>query len=215
MIISNDLVHTHDSFRPYTNTAVVGFIVFIVLLVCVVASVVCLIIHMPHGRTRGDGNSMFDQQVPSSASSITTITTPSVNTSQEAKREDDEFDPEALPPVVDDQVDGPNEGYDDSMLSCHQRSAEATSNLWFTDGLGVNNTKNGWDSSSTGLGINTRNTTCTICIETFQEGDVVVRGWCNHAFHRDCILGWRQIKPDCPVCRQDLRYPKNSAVSSL
>lgn len=51
-------------------------------------------------------------------------------------------------------------------------------------------------------------TTCSICIEKFQEGDVVVTSLCNHSFHSDCIMGWSQIKADCPVCRQKMWDPR-------
>lgn len=45
---------------------------------------------------------------------------------------------------------------------------------------------------------------CSICIEPFQdEGDTVVSTTvCKHSFHRDCILGWSQIRDDCPNCRR-------------
>jgi hypothetical protein len=50
----------------------------------------------------------------------------------------------------------------------------------------------------------TKNTSCSICLERFIEGDVVVSSVCTHAFHRDCIIGWAEIKDDCPMCRQSM-----------
>ena len=50
----------------------------------------------------------------------------------------------------------------------------------------------------------TKNTSCSICLERFIEGDVVVSSMCTHAFHRDCIMGWAEIKDDCPMCRQSM-----------
>lgn len=50
--------------------------------------------------------------------------------------------------------------------------------------------------------------TCSICIETFQQGDEVVTSLCKHIFHQDCILEWvGKNKMDCPVCRQHMWDP--------
>lgn len=49
-----------------------------------------------------------------------------------------------------------------------------------------------------------KDATCSICIDHFAEGDVVATSRCSHVFHRDCIMGWSQIKSECPVCRQGM-----------
>lgn len=47
-------------------------------------------------------------------------------------------------------------------------------------------------------------TNCSICLETCEPEDTVVTGICNHSYHRDCIVGWLQIKNECPYCRKGL-----------
>ena len=48
------------------------------------------------------------------------------------------------------------------------------------------------------------NSTCTICLENYQSGDMVYRMDCNHLFHEEC---WHQyilrdgVNPECPNCR--------------
>ena len=50
---------------------------------------------------------------------------------------------------------------------------------------------------------------CAICIDHYEEGDVVV--WssnpkCVHAFHRECVTDWlikMQPETPCPCCRQE------------
>lgn len=50
---------------------------------------------------------------------------------------------------------------------------------------------------------------CAICLDVYEEGDVVV--WssnpkCIHAFHRECVTDWlikMQPETPCPCCRQE------------
>jgi hypothetical protein len=49
------------------------------------------------------------------------------------------------------------------------------------------------------------NTTCSICLERFQEGDLIISGGlCSHAYHRECVMSWVQARDDCPMCRQPM-----------
>mmetsp|Transcript_18117 Transcript_18117/g.30014 ORF Transcript_18117/g.30014 Transcript_18117/m.30014 type:complete len:190 (+) Transcript_18117:150-719(+) len=50
----------------------------------------------------------------------------------------------------------------------------------------------------------TADTCCSICLETCEPEDTVVTGICGHSYHRDCIVGWLQIKNECPYCRKPL-----------
>ena len=46
--------------------------------------------------------------------------------------------------------------------------------------------------------------TCAICIESYQEKDLVSyskKGNCGHVFHKKCIELWLRDKDDCPCCR--------------
>ena len=64
--------------------------------------------------------------------------------------------------------------------------------------------------------ITTENESCSICLETFKEGDKVIKLPCDdkpHYFHTGdnqevCggILPWLQINNTCPVCRTEFPY---------
>lgn len=52
---------------------------------------------------------------------------------------------------------------------------------------------------------------CSICLETYERGDVVC--WsrnpaCHHAFHKDCAFRLLETHTDCPVCRRPYIGPK-------
>lgn len=47
--------------------------------------------------------------------------------------------------------------------------------------------------------------TCTICLEEFQEGMNVIQLPCNHYFHPDCVIGWLKFHVLCPNCRTNIR----------
>jgi hypothetical protein len=52
---------------------------------------------------------------------------------------------------------------------------------------------------------------CNVCIESYREGDQLVKLPCHHCFHEECIKHWlcnENVK--CPVCRSDTR---NQSVS--
>lgn len=52
---------------------------------------------------------------------------------------------------------------------------------------------------------NNKDATCSICIDHFRPADVVATTvLCSHAFHFDCIVGWSEIKSECPICRQPM-----------
>lgn len=43
---------------------------------------------------------------------------------------------------------------------------------------------------------------CSICLESFKEGDLVKVTRCNHSFHSKCIDPWlTNYSTLCPVCR--------------
>lgn len=49
---------------------------------------------------------------------------------------------------------------------------------------------------------------CSICLDTYETGDEIVRSkHCVHAFHKECILDWLELKKSdykCPCCRNDM-----------
>lgn len=47
----------------------------------------------------------------------------------------------------------------------------------------------------------TRVTECSICLNSFEQGDDLIRLPCQHRFHETCLCPWVQICGDCPNCR--------------
>ena len=48
-------------------------------------------------------------------------------------------------------------------------------------------------------------TECSICFQTFSEGDVISYSHnsnCRHHFHKDCIVDWLARDGRCPTCRR-------------
>ncbi len=60
---------------------------------------------------------------------------------------------------------------------------------------------------------------CSICINSFQEHDIV--SWsqnqaCRHVFHHTCIIPWLTKDPQCPCCRQPfLGISSNRAATTF
>ncbi|XP_073959861.1 E3 ubiquitin-protein ligase RNF115-like [Choristoneura fumiferana] len=48
------------------------------------------------------------------------------------------------------------------------------------------------------------NTSCSVCWENFQIGEMVSRLQCDHIFHSTCIEPWLQLHATCPICRRSL-----------
>ena len=48
---------------------------------------------------------------------------------------------------------------------------------------------------------------CSICLSNFKGNNEVYLLFCNHLFHKECLHNWYRTKKNCPVCRDDLKYP--------
>lgn len=48
-------------------------------------------------------------------------------------------------------------------------------------------------------------TDCSICLESFMEGEELIRLPCEHRFHYFCLDPWIRICGDCPYCRRSIR----------
>jgi len=48
---------------------------------------------------------------------------------------------------------------------------------------------------------------CTICQDAVQKGDILSQLPCQHGFHRGCLLQWLQLHNSCPLCRASLQTP--------
>lgn len=44
---------------------------------------------------------------------------------------------------------------------------------------------------------------CTVCIELFSPGEVIVTLACSHVFHSSCIKTWLASHSTCPNCKAD------------
>ncbi|CAN1156227.1 Probable E3 ubiquitin-protein ligase RHY1A [Linum perenne] len=45
---------------------------------------------------------------------------------------------------------------------------------------------------------------CSICLESFIEGEELIRLPCEHRFHSGCLDPWVRACGDCPYCRRDI-----------
>ena len=54
------------------------------------------------------------------------------------------------------------------------------------------------------------NDVCSICIEAYEEQDLIVTMPCGHQYHKSCIYPWLKSnidcgnKPTCPMCKEEL-----------
>ena len=54
------------------------------------------------------------------------------------------------------------------------------------------------------------NDVCSICIEAYEEQDLIVTMPCGHQYHKPCIYPWLKNnidcgnKPTCPMCKSEL-----------
>jgi hypothetical protein len=46
---------------------------------------------------------------------------------------------------------------------------------------------------------------CTICLESYNDGDSIRILCCRHRYHRSCIDTWHQHNDYCPLCRTQSR----------
>lgn len=56
---------------------------------------------------------------------------------------------------------------------------------------------------------------CSICLESFTEGDKLFCLPCGHRFHRHCLDPWVRICGDCPYCRMDILLTGSKAKERL
>ena len=46
---------------------------------------------------------------------------------------------------------------------------------------------------------------CCICRGKSKPNEVIIKLFCNHSYHIDCIKIWFKIHPTCPTCRMNVR----------
>lgn len=57
-------------------------------------------------------------------------------------------------------------------------------------------------NSTTPLPFNQTN--CVICLEDFENGEILYNLSCEHAFHRNCMSTYLLENETCPVCREKI-----------
>ena len=56
-------------------------------------------------------------------------------------------------------------------------------------------------------------TSCSICIESFTEAELVKILPCFHQFHSKCVDDWLLRKSTCPVCKYDIgEFNEDAAI---
>ncbi|XP_075673823.1 putative E3 ubiquitin-protein ligase RHY1A, partial [Castanea sativa] len=55
-------------------------------------------------------------------------------------------------------------------------------------------------SSKVGGAVSRASQDCSICLETFVEGDALIHLPCSHSFHSACLDPWLRTCGDCPYC---------------
>lgn len=59
----------------------------------------------------------------------------------------------------------------------------------------------------------TRESTCCICLDGVDKGQVTTDLPCSHIFHSTCVDAWLLQRPVCPVCRARVVVDYDSASS--
>ena len=53
--------------------------------------------------------------------------------------------------------------------------------------------------------LNDESKKCVICLEEFENNNLINTLPCAHIFHSECLKKWVSNKPSCPTCRLNLR----------
>jgi hypothetical protein len=45
---------------------------------------------------------------------------------------------------------------------------------------------------------------CSICLENYKKGDMIIILSCDHGFHESCLKEWFNNNNSCPHCRENI-----------
>ena len=55
---------------------------------------------------------------------------------------------------------------------------------------------------------------CAICHNEYSGVDVIIKTWCDHTFHKGCMVLWLWENNKCPLCRREVYvYPKKKETT--
>eukprot|EP00483_Globobulimina_turgida_P005582 UN05592 len=55
---------------------------------------------------------------------------------------------------------------------------------------------------------------CAICLHAMSEAKKLPEP-CSHKFHLECLMGWMQTSPTCPICRRKLNDKGNKRLDDI
>ncbi|XP_030145838.4 RING finger protein 122 [Taeniopygia guttata] len=62
--------------------------------------------------------------------------------------------------------------------------------------------------------LNVRGQPCAVCLEDFGLQEELGVLPCQHAFHRECLLKWLELRCVCPMCNEP-RAPRGTLLDEL
>jgi hypothetical protein len=84
-----------------------------------------------------------------------------------------------------------------------------------SDGGADNHNSSNCDTgSSCGSGSGGHGAPCSICLDAYNEGDVVKTLLCGHTFHANCVDVWLSRSATCPLCNHRLLPAVLASASS-
>ena len=45
---------------------------------------------------------------------------------------------------------------------------------------------------------------CSICLMEYEKKDCIIKLFCSHCYHHDCIITWVRRNNVCPICRMKI-----------
>ena len=60
---------------------------------------------------------------------------------------------------------------------------------------------------------NTHHSSCSICLEEFEDNETISKTSCNHMFHETCLETWLNTNTKCPFCRNTLKEESNNLIN--
>ncbi|CAG8552888.1 12376_t:CDS:2 [Funneliformis caledonium] len=56
---------------------------------------------------------------------------------------------------------------------------------------------------------NSDDAVCSICLESYEDGEELRHLWCSHHFHKDCVDEWLRLNKKCPMCSSRVDHTSN------